>query len=176
MPLLYGEGRKAFLCLQQEILRQTDDESIFAWRYRDEFSDRYRPEKSGVLAHRVRDFRDSGSVRLLQAYRDPYTLTNKGLDWTAACSWKEETGTYIVPLNCVCDDPATGQLPARCCLALGEERGTGLFLRTNLGDLGQYLPQHHATSSIGGLDRRFIIRLWAQGRQGDREDVPVASA
>jgi hypothetical protein len=31
MPLLYGEGKKAFLRLQLEILQQSDDESIFAW-------------------------------------------------------------------------------------------------------------------------------------------------
>ncbi|KAK4443620.1 HET-domain-containing protein, partial [Podospora aff. communis PSN243] len=31
MPLLYGEGPKAFLRLQEEIYRNTNDESIFAW-------------------------------------------------------------------------------------------------------------------------------------------------
>ena len=30
MPLLYGEGGKAFLRLQQEILKQSDDDSLFA--------------------------------------------------------------------------------------------------------------------------------------------------
>jgi hypothetical protein len=32
MPLLYGEGRKAFTRLQLEIIKKSDDESIFAWR------------------------------------------------------------------------------------------------------------------------------------------------
>ncbi|KAJ4302535.1 hypothetical protein N0V88_002684 [Collariella sp. IMI 366227] len=32
MPLLYGEGRNAFLRLQQEIARKTTDQSIFAFR------------------------------------------------------------------------------------------------------------------------------------------------
>jgi hypothetical protein len=31
MPLLYGEGKKAFFRLQFEIIKQSDDESIFAW-------------------------------------------------------------------------------------------------------------------------------------------------
>ena len=31
MPLLYGEGKKAFIRLQHEIVRISDDESIFAW-------------------------------------------------------------------------------------------------------------------------------------------------
>lgn len=32
MPLLYGEGDKAFQRLQEEIVRVTDDQSIFAWQ------------------------------------------------------------------------------------------------------------------------------------------------
>ncbi|EME38996.1 hypothetical protein DOTSEDRAFT_48432, partial [Dothistroma septosporum NZE10] len=31
MPLLYGEGERAWLRLQQEIVRSSGDESIFAW-------------------------------------------------------------------------------------------------------------------------------------------------
>ncbi|GES61640.1 HET-domain-containing protein [Aspergillus terreus] len=31
MPMLYGEGDKAFLRLQEEIMKQSDDQSIFAW-------------------------------------------------------------------------------------------------------------------------------------------------
>ncbi|WYZ44470.1 hypothetical protein EsH8_VII_000906 [Colletotrichum jinshuiense] len=31
MPLIYGEGTKAFRRLQEAILRETDDQSIFAW-------------------------------------------------------------------------------------------------------------------------------------------------
>lgn len=32
MPLLYGEGPKAFRRLQQEIIKSSDDDSIFAWQ------------------------------------------------------------------------------------------------------------------------------------------------
>ena len=32
MPLLYGEGEHAFLRLQEEVIRQSDDLSIFAWK------------------------------------------------------------------------------------------------------------------------------------------------
>ena len=31
MPLLYGEGQMAFIRLQEEILRTSNDQSIFAW-------------------------------------------------------------------------------------------------------------------------------------------------
>ena len=33
MPLLYGEGAKAFLRLQMEILKTTGDQSLFAWNF-----------------------------------------------------------------------------------------------------------------------------------------------
>ncbi|KAL4070154.1 hypothetical protein V8B97DRAFT_2007779 [Scleroderma yunnanense] len=32
MPMLYGEGKKAFHCLQLEIIRTSNDQSIFAWK------------------------------------------------------------------------------------------------------------------------------------------------
>lgn len=34
MPAIYGEGRRAFIRLQEEILKQTNDHSIFAWGFR----------------------------------------------------------------------------------------------------------------------------------------------
>ncbi|KAI0506384.1 hypothetical protein F5B22DRAFT_650774 [Xylaria bambusicola] len=39
MPLIYGEGTKAFLRLQQEILRVSDDQSLFAWGAPEVFTD-----------------------------------------------------------------------------------------------------------------------------------------
>lgn len=32
MPLIYGEGERAFIRLQEEIIRVSDDHSLFAWR------------------------------------------------------------------------------------------------------------------------------------------------
>ena len=31
MPLLYGEGEKSFIRLQEEIMKSSDDQSLFAW-------------------------------------------------------------------------------------------------------------------------------------------------
>jgi heterokaryon incompatibility protein (HET) len=33
MPLIYGEGRKAFIRLQEEIMKQSNDQSLFAWGF-----------------------------------------------------------------------------------------------------------------------------------------------
>ncbi|KAJ5984807.1 hypothetical protein N7522_012003 [Penicillium canescens] len=45
--LLYGEGDNAFICLQEEIMKDSDDETLFAWE-----SDGVSNEKPcGLLAH-----------------------------------------------------------------------------------------------------------------------------
>jgi hypothetical protein len=63
MPLLYGEGEKAFIRLQEEILKSSDDYSLFAWRAVN--SDSGSVSKStyrGLLARSPLEFRDCRSV------------------------------------------------------------------------------------------------------------------
>ncbi|MDI1486593.1 MAG: hypothetical protein OHK93_005825 [Ramalina farinacea] len=75
MPLLYGEGEKAFKRLQLEILRSSDDESIFAWTDKSLWA-------SGILATSPSNFADSGRIvplRDLTLYRSPYQMTHQGL-------------------------------------------------------------------------------------------------
>ncbi|OAG09555.1 uncharacterized protein CC84DRAFT_1137308 [Paraphaeosphaeria sporulosa] len=63
MPLLYGEGEKAFIRLQEEILKTTDDYSLFAWRV--VTSDSGSASKSvyrGLLARSPLEFRHCSSV------------------------------------------------------------------------------------------------------------------
>jgi hypothetical protein len=80
MPLLYGEGQKAFLRLQQEIIKQSDDQSIFAW-CQDLENYAYQ---AGVLAQRASFFQYSSQVRRLDDRPDhPYSITNLGLHMRA---------------------------------------------------------------------------------------------
>ena len=79
MPLLYGEGgAKAFLRLQLEIIKQSDDESIFAWTL---------PKKSffdsfGLLAPWPACFADSGAYFCPGiTRRSPYQMSNQGLQF-----------------------------------------------------------------------------------------------
>ena len=76
MPLLYGEGEKAFLRLQLEIIKKSDDESIFAWNSREGLS--------GMLASHPRYFAESGDIMLhleLRKKRFPYVMTSQGLEF-----------------------------------------------------------------------------------------------
>ncbi|XMA18942.1 hypothetical protein WAI453_011733 [Rhynchosporium graminicola] len=76
MPILYGEGSNAFLRLQEEIIKKSDDESIFAW-----YSNSCN-ELRGMLAARPYEFASCGDI-VTVATKDnsifPYEMTNKGL-------------------------------------------------------------------------------------------------
>ncbi|KAI5993088.1 heterokaryon incompatibility protein-domain-containing protein [Pisolithus orientalis] len=57
MPLLYGEGKNAFLRLQLEVIRMTNDQSIFAWGWT-----RNAGMAHSFLANDPSHFRDCSSV------------------------------------------------------------------------------------------------------------------
>jgi hypothetical protein len=73
MPMLHGEGARAFIRLQEEIMEVSDDETLFAWT-NPEASTRITCYISGIFA-------DSGSY---VPYFDPrasapYAMANQGL-------------------------------------------------------------------------------------------------
>lgn len=80
MPPLYGEGTNAFKRLQLEILKISDDESIFA-------CDSVGIKSAvGLMAPASGAFRNSGSVIQSSASRKlPFTMTHKGLQIYADC-------------------------------------------------------------------------------------------
>jgi len=97
MPLLYGEGRRnAFVRLQEEIIKRTDDESLFAWRLPpplDETWDIAAPETSstppfsGLLAPSPACFSDGCNV-VSDSWRSVLpsiatNMTNRGLQMEA---------------------------------------------------------------------------------------------
>ena len=57
MPMLYGEGKKAFHRLQLEIIRTSNDQSIFAWDC--------KARTGSILADDPTFFRDCGSMELM---------------------------------------------------------------------------------------------------------------
>ncbi|KAI4943497.1 hypothetical protein J4E91_009407 [Alternaria rosae] len=78
MPLLYGEGKtKAFRRLQEEIMKISEDETLFAW----EASDGMDELTADVLAIGPNDFRETRDL-IPFASDDPvppYTITHRGL-------------------------------------------------------------------------------------------------
>src|SRR5450756_1783726 len=85
MPLLYGEGAKAFIRLQEEILKRSNDHSLFAWASSNAGDTSRGPWAFvGFLASDPSDFEHSNHyVHCSDLYRfglmRPYSMTNMGL-------------------------------------------------------------------------------------------------
>jgi hypothetical protein len=79
MPMLYGEGSRAFTRLQEEIMKESEDYTIFAWKA-SFMSGNHR----GLLAHSPDEFLGGASV-ISRKYETehkpehPPTLTSRGL-------------------------------------------------------------------------------------------------
>ena len=75
MPLLYGEGRKAFLRLQEEIMKRTIDQSILAWE------GGHVGSTVEVLAESPQRFRRVDEEKeQCYLFRRPFAITNNGLE------------------------------------------------------------------------------------------------
>jgi hypothetical protein len=79
MPLLYGEGTKAFIRLQEEVIKISADQSIFAWQIPEEFFDpiSYRV---GMLAESPAWFAECENRDVVFDSSHSYAMTNLGLN------------------------------------------------------------------------------------------------
>lgn len=77
MPMLYGEGKRAFLRLQEEIMRNSDDQSIFAWVDPSQAPDSLH----GLLAKSPSAFLHANTIMPYQdrEFREPFSISNRGL-------------------------------------------------------------------------------------------------
>jgi hypothetical protein len=97
MPLLYGERDKAFIRLQEEIMKASDDQSIFAWKSIDSTF------HAGLLATSPKHFDESGSITSpgFLNVREPSSMNSRGI-----CAMFDlvahpvEPGTYFARLAC----------------------------------------------------------------------------
>ena len=102
MPLLYGEGgTKAFVRLQLEIIKKSDDETIFAWYYGE------NPNRTGMLALTPAAFARSGLTFSKPSFDSalvpPYHMTHRGLMFKRPLFRHLTAGIeelYELPLRC----------------------------------------------------------------------------
>lgn len=92
MPMLYGEGDKAFRRLQEEIMKTSDDHSLFAWSGWSP-----RNAANGLLAASPASFRGCGNILRPPSPSTPVgaiTLNSKGISleahWTRNGSGAED--------------------------------------------------------------------------------------
>lgn len=146
MPLLYGEGSKAFLRLQSEIMSQTQDDSLFAWCADQESATRF-PYR-GLFASSPKEFADCGGIK------------HFGVDTDSATT---VFGNGRISLNCGLEDRADRTLVAIKCyrekivnpLAIEVSRiGIRTYLRSN--------PSNLIPVSMRPFNQDIIIEKFAQ--------------
>jgi hypothetical protein len=104
MPPLYGEGENAFMRLQLEIMKTTDDESLLAWKEND------GGYQHGLLATSPIMFADSSRVvrMVWDPDRPPHTMSSKGLCVHFKLVPRDDGYKgFLAPLNCAFE----GDLP-----------------------------------------------------------------
>lgn len=98
MPMLYGEGERAFLRLQEEILKETDDESLLAWD-----ASEIPPSVTtiGALAPSPAFFWEGHSFESYPSQGDALVITNKGISLdTSLLEQSQLAGQKLALLSC----------------------------------------------------------------------------
>ncbi|KAH8879042.1 HET-domain-containing protein [Thozetella sp. PMI_491] len=106
MPLLYGEGDKAFFRLQEEIMKESDDQSLFAWNLGIPLDQ--CGNAGGLLAPSPSAFANCGDIifwgQLSTMQPTHYYMTNKGLRIELPLvRANDDSETVYAVLDCLCN-------------------------------------------------------------------------
>ncbi|KAL8746672.1 MAG: hypothetical protein Q9190_001326 [Brigantiaea leucoxantha] len=102
LPFLYGEGERAFIRLQEEIIKNSNDLSLLAWLYQTDRTTADRDSYCGVFARHPRDFHASDKLALIDdlKFMPEFTISNKGLKMCTELHYDYSQGLHILELNC----------------------------------------------------------------------------
>ncbi|KAI9923404.1 hypothetical protein MW887_009361 [Aspergillus wentii] len=136
MPILYGEGANAFFRLQQEIMKHSDDQSLFSWNfveYNNESGNNrpttrlvsvdqammisvHNPERSGVLASCPAAFSQCGDIVPCNVGKPtpPFSITNKGLSMEIPLLTTGDTSVALLQCQFKKDPTTLLALPVDC--------------------------------------------------------------
>ncbi|CAO2647562.1 Nn.00g084840.m01.CDS01 [Neocucurbitaria sp. VM-36] len=170
MPLLYGEGEKAFRRLQEEIIRSSGDLSIFAWKFKHRENQQESPSDQkkvplaqpspqdgllcGVLAQSTVMFAQCSEYKRSQGggHRE-FSVTNIGIKIRVRILLRRldrRRGMgYVLPLNCTFRGRALG-------LRLRQVGSEG-YLRENPSTLLEYDDARMLTAPPS--ERNLLIAL-----------------
>lgn len=97
MPMLYGEGKKAFLRLQEELIKQNSNMSIFAWnRFELNFGHNLHV---GLLASSRKDFMYMRYAVPVIGQIPEFSVGNRGLKFHLALGKCNKSELYVLPLG-----------------------------------------------------------------------------
>jgi hypothetical protein len=116
MPLLYGEGDKAFLRLQEEIMKASTDHMLFAWFQ----SGGLGWVDCGLLTPSPEYFAGSSRFVRQKVRADwslkPYSMTNRGFEIELElCQMEAGSGYRLAILNCISENSPSKNIAI--CLA-----------------------------------------------------------
>ncbi|KAB8264580.1 ankyrin repeat-containing domain protein [Aspergillus pseudonomiae] len=126
MPPIYGEGKNAFIRLQEEIMKILDDHSIFAWR-----SDSEEENHGGLLATSPDAFRESANVVPYNPFatiEGPLTVSSKGIHLELRFIGIGHPGLGLAILHCTERER--------------ENRLIGIYLQDSLLTMQQFKRRH----------------------------------
>jgi hypothetical protein len=157
LPLLYGEGgKRAFLRLQEEIMRGSDDQTIFAWTQR-----HVEPQKMhGLLADLPADFALAANIvpRGDLQVSNPYSVTNSGLQITLPITLgvrgefrRLHRKGYVAFLDCVDENHRDKWVTLRL---IRLSRQSDQYSRYDLNEIG-YRDNHEKS---GSPKERIFVR------------------
>lgn len=124
MPLLYGEGNKAFTRLQEEIIKTSNDHTIFCWTRKKRAN--VPADWTSMLAPSPLAFAESGDFVPIDAWENPmpYPMTNLGLSIHLPLIYT------LTQIFVVLDAGLCGNRSARACIAM--QRATQRRTATNI--------------------------------------------
>ncbi|KAI2633051.1 hypothetical protein GGS26DRAFT_555124 [Hypomontagnella submonticulosa] len=131
MPLLYGEGAKAFVRLQQEIIRTTNDHTVFCWSRNGSVPVGW----SSMLAPLPAAYADAGDYVPVDAWDAPmpYSMTNLGLSIYLPVVYTLTQMFVVLDAGLLRGDP-----DMRACIALQRTNqrrsGSNIFDRSRFFD------------------------------------------
>lgn len=132
MPLLYGEGPKAFTRLQEEIIRTSTDHTIFCWTW----TDQVPPGWASLLAPCPQAFMHSGGY--VRAQHDSFdslafTMTNAGLSISLPILQAFSYQFGVLNATHITNDRTRSEsfacVPIQGCLAAGHIQTRGVMRR-----------------------------------------------
>ncbi|KAF3801424.1 Vegetative incompatibility protein HET-E-1 [Colletotrichum gloeosporioides] len=103
MPMLYGEGHNAFKRLQEHIVSQHRDESLFAWQSCNPPDQDYR----GVFARSPEEFKVCSRLRKgghFMFSTPGFSMTNKGVKFTTEALKVDNDAYFVMRLGIQCDN------------------------------------------------------------------------
>ncbi|KAL3297179.1 HET domain-containing protein [Colletotrichum asianum] len=178
MPMLYGEGHKAFQRLQELIVGQYRDDSLFAWQSRSTPDQTYR----GVFARSPEEFKACSNLRTGGRFMfstPGFSSTNKGIKFRTQALTLDDDTYFVMRLGLQCGNCRDRHDVHICLLrtsnehvrvaphtcwrptaAKGLSSPTKIYCRTDMTLLESQAIQHVAPSPLRvslAMDPKYLL-------------------